>query len=161
MSHSWEQFENDFLSANSWAQRKDGFPADLLEALSADERVRAVEILRTRLDGRDDWPIRAMAHLGIAESVPRLRELLCICQAPIMQAVIATSIYELTKDSSMESIVTTVATARDREWVHRLDAIHCLGRFKTDTAAKVLSKLTEDPNYLVSYNARIAGGKPK
>jgi len=78
-----------------------------------------------------------------------------------MQAVIATSIYELTKDSSMESIVTTVATARDREWVHRLDAIHCLGRFKTDTAAKVLSKLTEDPNYLVSYNARIAGGKPK
>ena len=76
-----------------------------------------------------------------------------------MRAVIATAIYELTGDETMEKEVASVAAAGDREWVHRLDAIHCLGRFKTDSAHKLLCELTHDPDYLVSYNAKLAGGR--
>ena len=46
MSAAWSHFEQNFLNANSWAQRKDGFPADLLDALSPEERERAIVILK-------------------------------------------------------------------------------------------------------------------
>ena len=61
----------------------------------------------------------------------------------------------------MEKEVASVAAARELEWTHRLDAIHCLGRFKTDSAHQLLSELTHDPDYLVSYNAKLAGGQIK
>jgi hypothetical protein len=159
MSTAWSNFEQDFLNANSWSQRKDGFPADLLDALSLEERNQAIAILRQKLDGRDDWPVRAMAHLQVKDTVPNLQTLLRQERYPVMRAVIATAIYELTGDAEMEREVASVAAACDKEWVHRLDAIHCLGRFKTDSAQKLLNKLTHDSDYLVSYNAKIAGGR--
>jgi hypothetical protein len=159
MSAAWSHFEQDFLNANSWPQRKDGFPSDLLDALSPEERTRAVSILKEKLDGRDDWPVRAMAHLRVAESAPVLHCLLEKEPFPVIRAVIATAIYELTGDETMEKEVASVAAAREREWVHRLDAIHCLGRFKTDSAHKLLCELAHDPDYLVSYNAKLAGGR--
>lgn len=159
MSPAWTSFETDFLNANSWPQRKDGFPSDLLDALTPAEREKAISILKENLDGRDDWPIRAMAHMGVSESVPRLRELLKEATMPTIQAVTATAIYELTKDSEMEEIVWSVAGAKEKEWVYRLDTIHCLGRFKSGSAAARLAFLLDDPDYLVSYNAKIAGGR--
>jgi len=159
MSAAWSHFEQDFLNANSWPRRKDGFPSDLLDALSPDERTCAVSILKDKLDGRDDWPVRAMAHLRVVESVPILRRLLQEERFPVMRAVVATAIYELVGDKTMEKEVASVASAREREWVHRLDAIHCLGRFKTESAHKLLCELTQDPDYLVSYNAKLAGGR--
>jgi HEAT repeat protein len=159
MSPAWTNFEADFVNANSWGQRKDGFPSDLLDALSPDERDRAVAILMEKLDGGDDWPIRAMAHLRIDESVSRLREILDEATMPSIRAVTATAIYELTNDTSMEDIVWSVAGANEQEWFHRLDAIHCLGRFKTASAASRLADLIDDPEYLVSYNAKLAGGR--
>jgi hypothetical protein len=159
MSAAWQNFEMDFLSANSWGQRKDGFPFDLLDALSPEERERAIVILKNKLDGRDDWPIRAMAHLHVSESLPVLRKLLQNVDFPSTRAVIATAIYELDGDLTMENEVASVAAASKLGWVSRLDAIHCLGRFKTDSARQLLNELTNDPDYLVSYNAKLAGGK--
>jgi hypothetical protein len=159
MSPAWQRFERDFLNAKSWPQRKDGFPSDLLDALSSDERERAIAVLKERLDGRDDWPVRAMAHLKVSESVPVLHALIRKVEFPAMRAVIATTIYELSGDESMEIEVASVAAASEREWMYRLDAIHCLGRFKTKSALKLLCELTHDPDYLVSYNARLAGGR--
>lgn len=130
MSTAWSNFEQDFLNANAWSQRKDGFPSDLLDALSPEERNQAIVILKEKLDGRDDWPVRAMAHLQNKESVPDLQKLLLNERFPMMRAVIATAIYELTGDETMEKEVASVAAAHDKEWVHRLDAINCLGRLR-------------------------------
>ena len=159
MSAAWAHFEQDFLNAKTWPQRKDGFPGDLIDALSPAERQRAIAILKEKLDGRDDWPVRAMAYLRVTESVPSLQDLLRGARSPMMRAVIAAAIYELTGDEAMEREVMSVASASGREWGHRLDAIHCLGRFKMDSAQKLLNKLTHDPDYLVSYNAKLAGGR--
>ncbi len=158
MSSSWTLFETYFLKAASWPQRKDGFPSDLLDALSPGEKKEAVRQLIEKLDGSDDWPIRAMAHLGVSESVPRLRALLQKETMPSIRAVAATAIYELTKDGTMEDIVWSVAGAKDKEWIDRLDAIHCLGRFKSASAADRLCSLLDDSDFLVSYNAKLAGG---
>lgn len=159
MSVDWYNFEKDFLNANSWPQRKDGFPVDLLDALSPEERERAIVILKNKLDGRDDWPIQAMAHLHVSESLPTLRKLLQNVNEPATRAMIATAIYELAGDLTMEEEVAAVAASRKLLWVQRLDAIHCLGRFKTDSARQLLNELTNDPDYLVSSNAKLAGGK--
>jgi len=159
MSPAWTNFETGFLNANSWPQRKDGFPSDLLDALTPAEQKNAISILKEKLDGGDDWPIRAMAHMGASECVPRLRELLKEATMPSIRAVTATAIYELANDSEMEEIVWSVAGAKEKEWFYRLDAIHCLGRFKSSSAAARLALLLDDPDYLVSYNAKLAGGR--
>ena len=161
MSHAWSRFESELLNANSWAMRKDGLPSDLLDALSADERAKAATILKDRLDGRDDWPVRAMAHLRIFDSVPRLRELLQSVREPGMRAVIATSIFELMGDTTMEKVVTEVAEDRSLFWGIRIDAVHCLSRFKSKSSATTLATLRNDPEYLVAYNAKIAAGGRK
>lgn len=158
MSVAWSQFENDFLNANSWGQRKDGFPSDLLDALDVEEKRQAVKILIGKLDGRDDWPIRAMAHLRVKESIAMLRSLLSETKSPVIRAVTATAVYELTGDDTMENEVITVCTMSDLHWGYRIDAIHCLARFKTESARHVLDELTRDSDYLVSYNAKIARG---
>lgn len=129
----------------------------MLDALSPAEKNRAITILKEKLDGNDDWPIRAMAHMRICDSVPRLRELLLEPTMPSIRAVTATAIYELTNDGDMEDIVWSVAGSRENEWFHRLDAIHCLGRFDSASASQRLAALLDDPDYLVSYNAKLAG----
>jgi hypothetical protein len=159
MSRSWDQFESDFLNANSWGQRKDGYPGDLIDALSPEEKTRAITMLTERLNGRDDWPVRAMAHLRVVESVPKLRSLLMNVEEPRMQVVIATSIFQLTGDPTMENVVREVAEATAIFWGTRIDAIYCLSRFKTETAMRALSGLTKDPEYLVRYNAKRAGSR--
>ena len=100
-----------------------------------------------------------MAHLGVVESVPKLRRLLLTVQEPRMQAVLATSIFELTGDTTMENIVSEVAMTPAIFWGTRIDAIYCLARFKTETSMRTLSALTKDPEYLVRYNAKRAGGR--
>jgi HEAT repeat protein len=59
----------------------------------------------------------------------------------------------------MENIVREVAKASAIFWGARIDAIYCLSRFKTETAMQTLSALTKDPEYLVRYNAKRAGGR--
>ena len=159
MSAAWSQFEQDFLNANSWAQRRDGYPGDLLNALSPEERTRAGSLLREKLDGRDSWPIKAMAQLGVTDSVPALRRLLDTVRLPSTRAEIATTISELTGDATMEQLVAAVATSREMLWMVRLEAVHCLARFKTTSAHHVLCDLTHDPEYLVAYNAKQLGGR--
>jgi hypothetical protein len=46
MSQAWTSFETDFLNTTSWSQREDGFPSDLLDALSPAEKNRAITILK-------------------------------------------------------------------------------------------------------------------
>lgn len=65
----------------------------------------------------------------------------------------------LSEGGIMEDIVWSIAGAKDREWIYRLDAIHCLGRFKSASAAERLCSLLDDSEFLVSYNAKLAGGK--
>ena len=153
MSTAWQSFETDFLNATSWAQRKDGFPSDLIDALSPDERQKAEDILFGRLDGSDDWPVRAMGHMKISRAVPRLRALLSH-RLTTIRATAATAIYRITGDAAVESIVAAIATDTTLEWMFRLDAVLCLGEFDTESARKTLKTLESDAEYLVAYNAK-------
>ena len=155
-SPAWTNFERDFLNANSWPQRKDGFPADLLEALSPEERQRAETILLERLDGRDDWPILGVALLGSKRAIPVLEQLLKQTSTPALRALTARALFELTGDTSLEVHPARLATDVNAFWGTRIDAIYHLARFRTATAQVTLESLQDDSEYLVAYNAKRA-----
>ena len=62
-SDKLEIFRKEFLNANSWAQRKDGVPLDLLDNLSIEELEIAEKDLIERLSLKDDWPINGLGHI--------------------------------------------------------------------------------------------------
>ncbi len=51
------------MGANTWAQRKDGVPLDLLDKLSVDElKTAEVELTKSANLG-DTWPILGLGHI--------------------------------------------------------------------------------------------------
>ncbi|MDZ4746401.1 MAG: hypothetical protein SGJ05_10420 [bacterium] len=76
MADNLDIFRKDFLGANSWPQRKDGVPLDLLDNLSPDELKTAEQELLTAASLRDDWPIIGLGHIKSIKSIPILYNLL-------------------------------------------------------------------------------------
>jgi hypothetical protein len=153
MTKAWDAFHQKFVGAYSWEERRDGLPYMLLDALSAGEKTQAEEILIGKLDGSDDWPIRALAYLKCTRAAPALRRLLDHKTMPI-RAIAATAVYDLTGDRTMESVVGAIASDTALLWVDRLDAVICLKHFNTETARDTLKALQSDPNFLISYHSR-------
>ena len=54
MSAARLHFEQEFLNADPWPQRKDRFPSGLLEALAPEERKRAITVVKERRHGWDN-----------------------------------------------------------------------------------------------------------
>lgn len=71
-----DRFRKDFLGANTWAQRKDGVPIDLLDKLTRDELKIAETELMQALSLRDHWPIIGLGHIQSKAALPKLYELL-------------------------------------------------------------------------------------
>jgi hypothetical protein len=156
---AYDDFQQDFLNANTWAQRKDGLPLDLLDALSDAEKLTAEEELLHRVENDDPWVIQGLAHLKSARALERLRPLLNL-KTGLMQVHIATAIYELSGDLSMERIVADFVANENNHWAVKIDAIYCLAKFKTESARVVLHRLESDKEHLIVYNAkRVLGVK--
>ena len=151
----YARFESEFLNANSWAQRKDGVPLDLLDSLDTRDRERAVAQLLSRLDGRDTWPIDGLAHLREVSALSPLRKLLGHRSA-IIRAHAAAAIFALEGDTSVESYASSLVTSADAHWGDRIDAIWCLVKFRTQSAKAALEQASRDSEFLVSYNAKRA-----
>lgn len=63
MTNNLDIFRKEFLEANSWSQRKDGVPLDLLDNLTDEEQKTAeIELIKV-VSLRDNWPIiRTWTH---------------------------------------------------------------------------------------------------
>jgi HEAT repeat protein len=154
---AYNDFQRDFLNANTWAQRKDGLPLDLLDALSDTEKLTAEEELLRRVENDDPWVIQGLAHLRSARALERFPPLLK-AKSGLMQVHIATAIYELSGDLSMEQIVADFTADEKNDWTVRIDAIYCLAKFRTESAQAVLHRLESDKEHLIAYNAKRAVG---
>ncbi|HWB90976.1 MAG TPA: hypothetical protein VG605_03970 [Puia sp.] len=103
MSAAFEYFQRDFLHANTWSQRKDGVPLDLLNRLSSEERVLAEDQLIKAASTKDSWPILGLGHLRSKKALPVLRALLEKCQLD-MKIKVAFAIFQITGDAEMVDI---------------------------------------------------------
>ena len=154
MTEQFTQFQNKFLGANSWAQRKDGIPLYLLDQLSAEDRLLAEEALLNRVQLSDTWPIIGLGYIQSKKALPQLYELLPKSEG-ITRITLAHAIFLISKDPLMLTIVLD-ETAKIGNWSQLIEVIYMLRDFNNSRTKAVLESLENHPDFLVSYHAKRA-----
>jgi hypothetical protein len=72
VTNNFDIFKKEYLEANTWAQRKDGVPLDLLDNLTNEELKAAEAELIKAASLRDDWPIVGLGHIKSKDALPTL-----------------------------------------------------------------------------------------
>ncbi len=154
------EFRSEYLNANSWAQRKDGVPLDLLDKLDSNELIIAEQELIQAASLRDSWPILGLGHIRSQKALPVLYELLTKA-SDSYKVIIAHSIFQINKDEDMISI-SLKELSQSGKWSEftLIDIIYLLPDFHNDKVNRYLSKLTKSNEYLVAYNAARVLGRP-
>ncbi len=151
-----EIFRQEFLGANTWAQRKDGVPLDLLDKLSEDElKTAEVELIKSaNLD--DTWPILGLGHIKSTQALPTLYNLLDKSKKGF-KVTIAYSIFQISKDQKMIEIVLQ-ELPKTTDQYELVDVLYMLPAFNDEKINTLLNNYRNHKEYLVAYNATRALG---
>jgi hypothetical protein len=156
MTKELEAFYKDYLNANSWPQRKDGVPLDLLDRLSQDDKVIAENELMDHIGFNDSWPIIGLGYMKSTKSIDKLYKLLNK-GSKYFKIVIAHSIYQINGDSKMIDIAIS-ESKRLKSTYEIIEILFMLRDFKDDRIDKLLYDFYNHNDYLVAYNAaRVLG----
>ncbi len=158
MADNLDIFRKDFLGANSWSQRKDGIPLDLLDNLSPDELKTAEQELLKTASLRDDWPVVGLGHIKSKEALPILYDLLQKGQGA-MKIIIAHSIFQIAQDEKMKDIVLETMPKITGEF-ELIRVLYYLPYFKDKRITDLHHSYRSHKNYLVAYNATRYLGLP-
>lgn len=153
-----EIFKKEFLAANTWAQRKDGVPLDLLDNLSIEELKVAESELIKAASLRDDWPIVGLGHIKSKDALPTLFKLLADSKGA-MKVKIAHSIFQISRDDKMKDIVLETMPQITGEF-ELIDVLYYLPFFKDKRITDLLHTYRNHKKYLVAYNATRHLGLP-
>lgn len=149
-------FRDEYLNANTWSQRKDGVPLDLLDNLSSEELKIAEKELIDSLSLKDDWPIKGLGHLKSKDALTKLYELLPKSKKG-MKVTIAHSIFQICGDKEMIKIALS-ETPNITNQYELIDVLYLLKGFGDDKLKEMLNGFREHNEYLVAYNATRALG---
>lgn len=162
-SQSYTRFQIDFLEANSWTQRKDGAPLELLDALDETERTMAEEALIRLLSLGDDWPARGLCHLRSRKALPSLQKLLPKTVGTV-RAVTALAIWQISREPVICDELVRLSheeytdDGESTQTFTMIDVVHCLAHLPYQSAVTRLEELKGSRNYLIAYNAKYALG---
>jgi DNA-directed RNA polymerase subunit F len=156
MTENLKTFRDEFLNADTWAQRKDGIPLDLLDNLSEDELKKAEKELIDILSTKDDWPIKGLGYIKSKNALVKLYELLPKSNKG-MKVTIAHSIFQICKDKEMISIALT-ETPKVSNQFELIDLVYLLSDFQNEQVTEMLNNYRGHKEYLVAYNATQAMG---
>ena len=156
MNDNLKIFRSEFLNANTWAQRKEGVPLDLLDNLTEDELKIAEKELIEVLSVQDDWPILGLGHIKSKIGLSKLYELLPLSKKGIKIAI-AHSIYQICADKEMIEIALTEIPKISNQY-ELIEILYLLNNLPDDRIKKTLNAFREHKEYLVAYNAtRVLG----
>lgn len=156
MTKELETFYKDFLNANTWPQRKDGVPLDLLDNLNHSDKIIAESELLKHADLKDSWPIIGLGYLKSTLALDKLYNLLDKGSKHI-KITIAHSIYLINNDSYMIEIVIKETEKLNNKY-EIIDILYMLRDFKDSRIDKILNDFCNHKDYLVAYNAtRVLG----
>lgn len=151
-------FRKDFLEANTWAQRKDGVPIDLLDNLTkAELKIAETELIHA-LSLRDDWPVIGLGHIQSKAALPKLYELLKDSNGP-MKVTIAHSIFQICQDAQMIDIVLHTMPVITNPF-ELIDILYYLPDFNNKSITELHHSYCNHTDYLVAYNATQSLGLP-
>jgi hypothetical protein len=158
MVNNLDIFRKEYLGANTWAQRKDGVPLDLLDNLTDEEiKVAEAELIQAA-SLRDNWPIVGLGHIKSKEAVPTLYGLLEKSKGA-MKVTIAHSIFQITQDAKMiEMVLETMPTITNE--FELIDVLYYLKDFNDKRITDLHHKYRDHKDYLVAYNATRYLGLP-
>lgn len=158
MTKNLELFKKEYLEANTWAQRKEGVPLELLDNLTPEElKVAEAELIKAA-SLHDYWPIIGLGHIKSKDSLPILYKLLEKSERG-MKVKIAHSIFEITQDDKMKNIVLDIMPEITSEY-ELIDALYYLPNFKDERITDLLHTYRNHKDYLVAYNATRYLGLP-
>lgn len=158
MTNNLDIFRKEYLLANTWAQRKDGVPLDLLDKLSIDElKIAEIELIKAANLG-DSWPIVGLGHIKSQKSLPKLIALLSDSKGS-MRVKIALSVFQISKDDRMKDIVLATMPAITGEY-EIIDVLSYLPYFNDKRITELLHSFRTHKKYLVAYNATMHLGLP-
>ena len=156
MTNNLDIFRKEFLGANTWAQRKDGVPLDLLDTLTVDELKTAEGELIKSTNLSDTWPILGLGHIKSTQALPTLYNLLDKSNKGF-KATIAYSIFQICKDQKMIDLVLEELPKTTNQY-ELIDVFYMLPAFKDERITALLNHYREHNEYLVAYNATRALG---
>lgn len=158
MTNNLDKFRKGFLEANTWTQRKDGVPFDLLDNLS-DEELKIAEVdLINAVGLSDSWPIVGLGHIKSKDSLSTLYKLLEKSNVA-MKVTIAHSIFQISQDEKMKEIVLETMPKITRD-VELIDVLYYLPDFKDKRVTDLHHTYRNHKDYLVAYNATRYLGLP-
>ncbi len=160
MSNAYQRFVREYLEATS-LERRDGPPIEIIDELTPEEKEKAEEELIKRLSIWDDWAAIGLGHMKSAKAAPALYALLPKAFGSV-KARIATALWKICGDEKMLQIVLNLSYPSFFSGLNpfhefkQIDIIYCLVQFPQPEARARLEELTQDTQYLVSYNAKRA-----
>jgi len=144
-------FRKEFLEANTWAQRKEGVPLDLLDNLT-DEELKTAEIELIKVVSlQDNWPIIGLGHIKSKDALTKLYELLNVSKKA-MRVTIAHSIFQICLDTRMIEVVIETMPGITHEF-ELIEVLYYLPNFKSKRITELHHSYCNHKNYLVAYNA--------
>lgn len=158
MTNNIDIFRKEFLEANTWAQRKDGIPLDLLDNLTDEElKIAEVELIKV-LSLKDNWPIVGLGHIKSKNALLKLYDLLDKSKGS-MKVTIAHSIFQICQDTKMVEIV-LIAMPRITNQYELIDVMYYLPDFNDNRVTELQNNFRNHKEYLVAYNATQSLGLP-
>jgi hypothetical protein len=156
LTNNIDIFRQEFLGANTWAQRKDGVPLYLLDKLLPDElKMAEVELIKSAKVG-DTWPIIGLGHIKSTKALPTLYNLLDKSKKGF-KVTIAYSIFQICKDQKMIDIILEELPKTTSQY-ELIDVLYMLPAFKDEKITALLNSYRDHKEYLVAYNATRALG---
>jgi hypothetical protein len=156
MTDNLVKFRTDFLNANSWEQRKDGVPLNLLDNLSDEEKPIAEKELINVLSLKDTWPIIGLGHIKSIDSLPILYKLFSKSKKHI-KIILAHSIFRICGDIEMIKQV-LIEIPKVTNTYEIIDILYILPDFGDERINKILKDFCDHKEYLIAYNATRALG---
>ena len=158
MTNNLDIFRKEFLEANTWAQRNNGVPLDLLDNLTDEElKIAEIELIKV-VSLKDNWPIVGLGHIKSKDALPILYDLLDKSKSS-MKVTIAHSIFQICQDSKMIDIVLE-SMPRITNQYELIDVMYYLPDFKDKRVTELLNNYRNHKEYLVAYNATRHLGLP-
>lgn len=158
MTNNLDIFRKFFLKANTWAQRKDGVPLDLLDNLTREElKIAEVELIKV-ISLKDDWPTIGLGHIKSKNALPTLYDLLDKSKGS-MKVTIAHSISQISQNTKMIDIVLETMPKITNQY-ELIDVLYYLPDFKDKRITELHNNYRNHKEYLVAYNATRYLGLP-
>lgn len=158
MTNNLDIFRKEFLEANTWAQRKEGVPLDLLDNLTSEElKIAEIELIKV-VSLKDDWPIVGLGHIKSKDAQQTLYDLLDKSKGS-MKVTIAHSIFQICQDTKMiETVLETMPRITNQ--YELINVLYYLPDFKNKRITELHNNYRNHKEYLVAYNATQSLGLP-